>query len=312
MFILPKKRFNRSVTTHNVDMGGCCDWLEASTIFLNAEISKSDLVDLLCESEIYAEQDFAWELVSDVWINLRRRSRIFGRGYPLDVQRSRITARDDWRAYSPYAFCLTLSLPNLYPEWARSFGSDSNDQGEIFEALTAAAFESIFSGWDVFRTGWSSSATSNLKSIVEKIVDRIGETSGNIPKWTKPTAKDAGLDLLCYFPFVDERGGIPIYMFQCASGANWESKLKTPDLRVWQKVIDFASEPKKAFAMPFALSDEEFIRNCNIVNGLFLDRYRLLTPGVCSRDWMKDEKLKTEMAGWIEGRIATMQEIRMD
>lgn len=312
MLTFPHKGFNRSVTTHNVDVGNCCDWLEANSIFFDGDLSKSELVDLLCENEIYAEQDFAWELVSDVWINLRRRSRIFGCGYPLDVQPSRIIARGDWRAYSPYAFCLTLSLSNLYPVWARGFGPDSNEQGDIFEALTAAAFESTFAGWGVFRTGWSSSNVSNLKLIVEQIIKRISETSGNISKWTKPTANDAGLDLLCYFPFSDERGGIPIYMFQCASGANWESKLKTPDLRIWKKVIDFASDPKKAFAMPFALSDEEFIRNCNIVNGLFFDRYRLLAPGVSKRNWMTDDNLKTKMAKWIEERISALQEISVD
>jgi hypothetical protein len=62
----------------------------------------------------------------------------------------------------------------------------------------------------------------------------------------------------------------PVFLFQCGSGANWEAKLRAPDLRIWTKAILFPSDPKKAFAAPFALLSSEFTKNANIVDGLML------------------------------------------
>ena len=45
---------------------------------------------------------------------------------------------------------------------------------------------------------------------------------------------------------------------QCASGANWDKKLKTPDLQIWQKIISFTTIPKRGFSLPFALLKNEF------------------------------------------------------
>jgi len=152
MLALPEKGFRRSITAHNVDPVICCDWLEACALFEGTEVTGSDVVDLLREQEIYAEQDFAWELVGDSLSRLKERKRLLGEGYPFDFQPSRILPRSGWRDYPAYSFCLALSLASAYPNWSRT-GADYGKQGRLFEALTAESVKLSLPGWDVHATG---------------------------------------------------------------------------------------------------------------------------------------------------------------
>ena len=77
---------------------------------------------------------------------------------------------------------------------------------------------------------------------------------GGIGRWTKASAKDAGLDMVCERPFGDARGGRPLFFFQCASGADWTEKRRTPDLRLWTKLLDFSNEPQRGFARAYQLA----------------------------------------------------------
>ena len=87
-------------------------------------------------------------------------------------------------------------------------------------------------------------------------------------------------------PFLDNRSGFPVYLMQCASGQNWKEKVSEPNIDWWQQLIKFVVRPKKAFAIPFALSDDDFRRQCVRVQGLFLDRYRLLTAARYHEKWV--------------------------
>ena len=92
---------------------------------------------------------------------------------------------------------------------------------------------------------------------------------------------------------------------QCASGKHWIDKLHEPDLDVWTKIVLFAAKPRKAFAIPFALLEEEFMRRCNQVDGMLLDRYRLLGAGRYNTEWVPD-CLKDEIIDWITPRLKTL------
>jgi hypothetical protein len=306
MLSLPASGFRRSRSVHNVDIDICCDWIEASSMFLHEEISGADVVDLLRENEIYADQDFAWELVNDVVGHLRDRARLLGDGYPIQVSHhGRIVPKGAWADYTAYGFCLLLSLPVAYPAWAEAFGADYNQQGELFEKLTAEAVKASLAGWTVHSTGWTRSAPNNLTQVVRDVAAMLGESIGEVAKWTKQRAHEAGLDLLCFRAFPDGRVGVPVFLVQCASGGDWKKKLKTPDLRIWGKAITFASDPKKAFSMPFALSESDFTFNCNIVDGLLLDRHRLLAPGVANAGWISGA-LRAELTAWMTPRITAL------
>lgn len=306
MLKLPSRGFNRSENVHRVDLNICCDWLEASVLFGSEDIAGSDVVDLLREKEIYDSQDFAWELVSDALNNIRQRGQLMGESYPIQIENStRMIAKGDWQLFPAYAFCLTLSLTGSYPDWARQFGRNFTEQGELFEDMTAESAARSLQGWTIHSTGWTRTRTQGLNRVVADVAQKLGEATGELLRWTSATAKEAGLDLLFYRPFPDGRVGIPVFLCQCASGEGWERKLKTPDLRVWCKIIPFASDPKKAFAMPFVISDDEFIRHSNSVDGFLLDRPRLLAPGQADRDWIS-APLTERLNNWTRGRVATL------
>ncbi|MGC3992067.1 MAG: hypothetical protein QM796_20715 [Chthoniobacteraceae bacterium] len=162
-----------------------------------------------------------------------------------------------------------------------------------------------FPDWKVHRTGWSQENAKKLAGVVAEVAGLLGAETGEIKKWTSASANEAGLDVLCFRSFNDERVSSPALLFQCASGMHYNGKLHTPNLRVWEKIVIFPVEPSKAFATPFALTDQEFLRAINIVNGPLLDRYRLLAPAHANTKWLSQE-LSDKLVAWTEPRIATL------
>jgi len=306
MLAIPETGMGRSVKAHNVRLDVLCDWLEASALFLKEpEVPDSEVVDTLVEEEIYESQQFAWERVADAWSELSRRQDWIGQASPIEVQGHRLVRRQEWRQAPAHSFCLALTLARMYPEWARQFGNDFTEQGELFEKLTQRSVEALFPGWRVHPTAWTRTQAKKLHVVVQEIANLLGESTGEIRRWTKPDANEAGLDLLCYRPFPDGRVGVPVYMMQCASGRDWEGKLHTPRLKIWTKIVQFAADPVKAFATPFAMTDDEFPGRCAEVNGLMLDRYRLLSSGRDNPDWVPVD-LGQRIIAWLEPRVTSL------
>lgn len=306
MLALPSKGFARSVKKHNVDPAIFTDWLEACALFGDGEASGPDVVDLLRENEIYESQEFAWEFVNDAFSAIRERKRVLGAGYPLTIQAgTRVVRVGEWIDAAPYAFCLALSLSRAYPDWWQGFGQDFGPQGKLFEDLTAESVAATFHGWEVHQTGWAASQPNLIAGIVQEIADRVGESVGDVRRWSAKSAKEAGLDLLCFLPYTDSRAGFPVILFQCASGKDWKLKVHDPKLRVWKRIVEFTIDPQKALAMPFALNQDDFRYHANLVNGLLLDRDRLLSPGQGNANWISAD-LTQRIRVWIEPRVATL------
>jgi len=300
---IPQRGISRSVTAHNVDLDVLCDWIEASLLFQqDPELGGADVVDVLVEEQIYDLQAFAWERVSDALEELRRRQNWLEAGRSIEICGIRLQRRREWQENPAYSFCLALSLAKWYPGWAKSFGKDYTEQGELFESLVEKSMAQTLSGWRIHSTGWSRKSPRKLIEVVKEVASLLNESTGDIKPWTSPQAKEAGLDLLCYRPFPDNRVGIPVYLMQCASGSNWEDKLHTPNLDMWSKVVQFASRPKKAFATPFAFLEKDFFRNCVLVDGMLIDRYRILSPARENPDWVPAD-LKARIVEWLEPRI---------
>ena len=305
MLALPQFGVARSVNEHNCDLHGLADWIEGSVLFHQEVFSSPDAVDILLENSVYESQEFAWEFVLSVWGEIRRRRGLLGKGYPIDLVDKRLVPKRKWREVPALSFCLALSFVKWYPNWASSLPKALKahvEQGRLLECISAEALKAELADWQVHMIGWSRTKTGRLEQRANEIADLLGERIGNVKLWTPAKAKDAGLDVLCFRPFPDGRGGIPVYLVQCASGMDWDTKLHTPELKIWTKIIDFSATPTKAFAMPFTLPEDEFLIACNRVDGLFLDRYRLLSPARRSYDWLS-KPLGSELVKWLKPRV---------
>jgi len=305
MLQFPTSGFAKSVDADNVELVAFCDWIEANLLFDEIRLSKSDLVDVLCDENLYEDQDMASAKVNDAWTELRRRQSCLNNRACFLVGVGRITNTRPWQEDPAHAFCILLALAKWNREWAQQFGEDYNEQGELFELLTKESMETQFPDWSIHQTGWARTHAVKLARVVKEIAERLGESQGDLSRWAEPNANESGLDLLCYRPFSDNRVGVPLYLLQCASGVNWKSKLKTPDIDDWMKFIQFAAKPRKAFATPFAFLDPEFIRYCGNVGGLLLDRYRLLAAVNHKEKWIS-VGLRKRIIAWAKPRVKAL------
>ena len=304
MLAVPDNGMRRSINRHNIKLEILCDWIEGNILFdENAdEFSVMDVVDVLVEENIYEEQDFAEAIVADAWYELERRLNWIDPSRPFSVTYPRVKRIDSWQDTPAYSFCVLVSLAQCYKGWWHSIsGNDYNEQGELFELLTQESLENQFSDWQIKRTGWSYTQPTNLYETVNQTADWLGiATRNNINPDSR--GKEAGLDLLWYYPFPDKRAGFPVYLMQCTSRQDWEQKVGQPNIDRWDTFIDFVVRPQKAFAIPFALSDEDFKYQCVGMQGLFLDRYRLLAAARYCKRW-ESSSLKERIIKWAEPRI---------
>jgi hypothetical protein len=292
---------------HQTDLSVFCDWLEGSLIFTKKErISLSAIKDIMAEEYLYAAQDKAMEFLAFVWREFTRRRNALGSTYPIDIGGDQITRVATWRQSAPYSFCLLLSFAARYKRWADSFGTDFTKQGSLFEKVTSEALRTELDGWTVHSTGWSSANAAQLKQIVGQVQSILGEAAGDLTRFPRyKTAKDAGLDVVLFRSFNDNRIGFPTYLIQCASGVKWESKRHQPNLNEWKTFIDFAALPKKALAIPFALKDDEFWWACRNIDGMIIDRVRLLSAGRRKPDWISTT-VRRDVVAWMAPRVQSL------
>jgi hypothetical protein len=305
MLEMPKVGFNVSVAVHNVRLDALVEWVEGSVAFVSDEVSQSDIADALIEGQVYRDRAFATQLIEAAWTEMRRRAKCLGAAGLFDVQKLRVKRTRDWKATPAYSFCLALALQISYRQQvAKRFGTDYVAQGELFERLTAESLKSL--GWSVHSTGWSAAKVAGMKEKVAAIAAHLGEPvlEGGVTRWTKKAAKDAGLDVVCSLPFEDGWGGRPLCLVQCASGEDWGQKLHTPNLRLWEKLVDFTTAPTRGLSMPFAPTAEVF-RKAAINDGitLLLDRHRLLAPSLRGSNTWISAALRNDLNKWTADRV---------
>ena len=174
------------------------------------------------------------------------------------------------------------------------------------QRLTYASFQQLFGSWTIYRAGWSPSGGKDIPAIVHEISALLGTPGHADPHvWTGRRANDAGLDLLCFRGFPDARDCVPMIAVQCASGANWISKLTEPVPNVWGKILDASFNPTRALAIPFVIDKEELRRRCATIEGPLFDRNRILSASTHDANWV-DQALQNDINNWLEPRVANL------
>ena len=304
MLALPHDGMRRSITSHNINFDILCDWIEANILFDENvdELSVTEVVEALIDEHVYENPDFAEEKVTDAWNVLERRVNWIAPGRPFSINYPGLKRIDSWKDTPAHSFCVLVSLAQGYRKWWRCIsGGNYNEQGELFELLTQESLKKQFIDWQVKRTGWSRTQPTRLYETVKRTANWLSRaTRNNINPNSR--GNEAGLDLLWYYRFPDRRTGFPVYLMQCTTMQDWEQKVNQPSIDRWHDFIDFVVRPQRAFAIPFAPSDENFRDQCVLIQGPFLDRYRLLAAARYCKRW-ESSSLKDRIIKWAEPRI---------
>ena len=201
MITIPTRGMPRSVNIDRVNPDVLADWVEASVIFQDGELSQAEVIDRLVEEDVYQSQDLAQKRVSDTWKELERRINLCMNSYALTVEGTWIRGIEDWKDNPAHIFCLLLSIAPSYDWWVKEFGNDYTDQGEIFELVTEQALKTLVPGWSTLLTGWRRTSTEGFRQIAAKVAKVVGSDAPNLNLWNDTHAKDMTLDVLLYRPF---------------------------------------------------------------------------------------------------------------
>ncbi len=309
LLAVPKKGFVRkSVGAHRSDCIVVSDWVEGSALFFNRAVSRMEVRGFLCDCDYYQDQAYAMEFVDQVWVELRRRNQWLAASPVFTLDKDKLEPIANWGDSLGYSFCLMLTFLQRYSEkqHGKLYKTNYVKQGSLFEELSQESLTKL--GWKTLRTGWASGITNpNFELIVHQVAAELNEDWVNDPgvKLFKK-AKDEGLDLVAHRPFVDARWGRAFFLIQCASGGDWEDKLHTPCLEVWDGgLVSFTTKPRRGFCFPLALDDDDFRMACKRCAGMVLDRFRLLSSGTSVNVGLT-AGLQKGISCWLSPRVKAL------
>ena len=113
---------------------------------------------------------------------------------------------------------------------------------------------------------------------------------------------DDDLDIISWRPFRDRRSGQLILLGQCTIGVDWDDKLRDLSLGLWNKHIDWAVSPTRAFAVPFIHDDNGWDR-ITAEGGIIFDRVRISS---LIRPTDLPKNLSTAIKEWCVTRIESL------
>lgn len=304
MIEMPETGINHSVKKHNCDLITVADWVIASALFCQENVSKSDVADVLLENQVYVDQDFCLEFIDSTWNYLK----IFFNHYPspsLSFETRVIKSVSQWESDLALAYCLTASLRGSYPKWSQKHCGDYLEQGRILEQLTVISLSKLHPEAQFRSTGWSGiNDNPTFGALVSEICKQTNFTEQNLALWDNGKTKDLGLDVYGYLPGHGRRPGTHFMMYQCASGENWTQKRKTPDTEIWKHIIECYTPPIRGMAIPFFVEEHIFLQSLIILEGPLLDRIGLLS-GI-DQTQMPAE-LRTSIEKWVSMRIKNLK-----
>lgn len=314
MLALPEYGFQRSVKQHNCNLTVVCDWIEISLVTDEPEISKQSVNDVLVEQGVYDRGDAEAGLMratflNRIWDELRRRAQLAGNAALYSVQPTRLLRIAQSPQLLPATFLLCLSCSDYYGVLRAAPLTDYVVQGDLFEEFCRISLAA--QGWHVERTGWASATgAKKLRATVDSVIKATAEDAVQ-DDWVTiyRNKNEAGCDLVSFISYPDAWTGRPLVLLQCASGADYGSKLGTPDLGLWRKLIAFSVAPQRGFCTPRAFEPEPFLATAGQVDGWLLERHRLLRP-FASGTVELPKPLARTLQKWIQPRLNALPRLR--
>ncbi len=296
------------------------DWVEVKTLWdpdgngsqveLKKSLQMSGTTDALDDEDESTSRVEAWEdpceaAVEGAFSEIEDRYHACGSGggaYPFAVSRE-FVARDGHTHESVYAFLLLLS------RFGHSAGPKGLHGEQLFEDLCACAAEAYLggehSGVKSYVFGFPRRlAPSGFRPALDDLCGALGEGGGSRERPQTASQKDAGLDIVAWRSFEDERAGKLIAFGQCATGSNWKDKLvdlqPTDWCTLWMQDRP-AVYPIRLFFVPHRVSHRDWFFRC-VQGGILFDRCR-----IARYSFLVNEALKKRLAAWSSHVIASTE-----
>ena len=290
-----------------MDSGVLADWVEASVLFDEPELSRSNIVSLLISEGIADEssQELGHEVVDEGWHELEQRQQSGGVPDTVEVNMNRVTYSGQWQDDPLHSFFVMLAIQRLFPEWS-SQRPAYVEQGNLFEQVVESVCPALLPGWQTYRAGWSPNNTKRVPEIVKDLCELLSlRGATDLDSWIDPHAKDGGLDLVCFRSYGDKREAIPMLFLQCASGKNWRDKIHTPNVRSWAKYLNTAVEPGAGLVAPFVIDDHRLRRASLAGQIVIFDRIRTLSAAK-SENIELEAPLRDAVLEWMTPRVQSL------
>jgi hypothetical protein len=117
----------------------------------------------------------------------------------------------------------------------------------------------------------------SFRDCLNHISSAVGESPVRLEhlKYSGPSAKDRGADVVGWIPFEDCSPGQIVLLINCAAGEDWNKKRGELPLHYWRKIIDWHIDPMQGFSIPFVHQREEEWRGLSADAGIVFDTMRI-------------------------------------
>ena len=245
----------------------------------------SDALEEVESEEIQegSDSDRIQSIAEDAFGEVEERFRACGAeqgSYPFNIEEQLIRLKPKPER-SIYTFLLLLSY------FGEKEGLNKIKATKLFEDICAKAAESYLGGKNDYVHSIVFGFPRRIKpkgfrKALDRVCQEMGEGACHRERPITKDNKDAGLDVVAWRDFTDQRQGKLIAFGQCATGRNWkekETELQPDDFcRLWVQ-DPLTVKPIKMFFVPHRVESIQWTATC-MQAGILFDRCRIASLAV--------------------------------
>jgi hypothetical protein len=280
MFRLPHAPSPRAEIHELADFIEWCAWRDGQCSARAANMALDQVNDNFDNQGCDDDSDETGRNLEEVFVELERRVKACGGGYPFQLDRvgsvlTHLRKADNSRCAIYHYLLLSTRLDM----------KDNREHGDIdgadlLERLAAHVMRNYLGPERARSEVFGTSTQGSFAEKVDALCLALSE-GGGFKQWDRGRvyANDAKLDVVTWIPFSDGHPGKLIVFTQCKTGSTWRNRLGdlNPEafLKTWTQHRCVSLTPLRAFCVSEAASQSRWTE-ITAQAGIFLDRCRII------------------------------------